>query len=178
MPKSIKLRLLTAAEAAEVRRLAQARKEAVELVRRAKLIEYLLEHPEVPASQAGQQIGFGSNASGTEWVKRFNAEGVAGLYNRPKPGRAVIHDESVRSQVVNLALQKPRSLGYPFELWTLRRLQTALCERHNLHLSPSTIWQWLDAEGLEWKRQESWFHEPDQHDAEFVEKRGPSSGPM
>jgi transposase len=178
MPKTIRLREVSESEAAEVRRLAHARQEAVELVKRARLIEYLLDHPEVPASRAGMRVGFGSNASGSEWVKRFNAEGVAGLSNRPKPGRPVIHTEEVRSQVLDIAMQKPGSLGYPFAMWTLERLQVALREKHNLHLSRSTIWHWLDDEGLEWKRQQSWFHEPEKHDPEFVEKRGPSFGRM
>jgi transposase len=178
MPKTIQLREVSEQEAKEVRRLAHARQEAVEVVRRAQLIEYLLEHPEVPASRAGMRVGFGSNASGSEWVKRFNAEGVAGLENRAKSGRPVTHTESVRSEVINLAVQKPRSLGYPFEMWTLQRLQVALKEKCNLHLACSTIWQWLDDEGLEWKRQESWFQEAEKHDTEFVEKRGPSFGRM
>ena len=41
-----------------------------------------------------------------------------------------------------------------------------------LHLSDSTIWTWLDEDGLEWKRQQSWFHDAEKHDPEFVEKRG------
>jgi transposase len=177
MPRVIKLREVSESEAAEIRRIAHARQEAAEVVRRAQLIAYLLEHPEVPVSRAGMRVGFGSNASGSAWVKRFNAEGVMGLQNRPKPGRAVTHTETVRSQVLDLAVQKPRTLGYPFALWTLERLQVALCEKHHRHLSRSTIWEWLDEEGLEWKRQQSWFHEADKHDAEFVEKRGPSFGP-
>ena len=176
MPKQIKLREISASEAAEVRRLANARQKAVEVVRRARLIEYLLDHPEVPASQAGMRVGFGSNASGSEWVKRFNEEGMTGLENRAKSGRPVTHTERIRSEVITLAVQKPRSLGYPFELWTLARLQVALREKRKLHLSRPTIWRWLVAEGLEWKRQESWFQEADKHDPEFVEKRGPSFG--
>lgn len=176
MPKYIKLREVSGDEVLEVRRLAHARQEAVEVVRRAQLIEYLLDHPQVPASQAGMRVGFGSNVSGSEWVKRFNAEGVAGLKNRAKSGRPVTHTASIRSEVINLAVQKPRSLGYPFALWTLERLQVALQEKCKFHLSRSTIWEWLEEEGLEWKRQESWFHETEKHDPEFVEKRGPSSG--
>jgi len=178
MPKYIRLRAVSASEAEQVRRLAHARQGAVEVVRRAQLIEYLLDHPEVPASRAGMRIGFGSNTSGSEWVKRFNKEGMAGLENRAKSGRPLTHDESIRSEVVNLAVQKPKSLGYPFAVWTLERLQVAMQAKCKLHLSRATIWRWLEAEGLEWKRQESWFHEADKHDPEFVEKRGPSSGPM
>lgn len=175
MPRQIKLRALSADEEREVRRLANARKESVEIVRRARLIAYLLDHPDVPPSYAGMEVGFGSNASGAQWVKRFNEEGIPGLQNRPKPGRLPIHTEEERSQVIHLALQKPESLGYSFGLWTLSRLQRAMLERYNVYVARSTLWKWLEAEGLEWKRQQSWFHEPEQHDPEFVEKRGPSS---
>lgn len=174
VPKRIRLRTLTADEEREIRRLANARKESIELVQRARLIAYLLDHPDVAASRAGMRVGFGSNASGTEWVKRFNAEGIPGLHNRPKPGRDPVHSEEERSQVIDLALQKPESLGYGFALWSLSRLQTAMLERYGVYVARSTLWEWLDAEGLEWKRQQSWFHEPEQHDPEFVEKRGPS----
>ena len=43
--------------------------------------------------------------------------------------------------MIDLALQKPRSLGYPFEVWTLGRLQTAFTEKTGIHLSDSTIWE-------------------------------------
>ncbi len=36
--------------------------------------------------------------------------------------------------MIDLALQKPRSLGYPFEVWTLGRLQTAFTEKTGIHL--------------------------------------------
>jgi transposase len=79
----------------------------------------------------------------------------------------------LRSELINLALQKPGSLGYPFELWTLERLQDAFEERAGVHLSDSTIWSWMEAEGFSWKRQQSWFRDVEKHDPEFVEKRGP-----
>jgi hypothetical protein len=72
-------------------------------------------------------------------------------------------------------VQKPAGLGEPFALWTLERLQRAFEARHGVHLSDSTIWTWLRDEGLVWKRQQSWFHEPARHDPAFAEKRGPSS---
>ena len=49
------------------------------------------------------------------------------------------------------------------------RSQGAFQERHDIHLSGTTIWEWLEAEGLEWKRQKSWFHEAKKHNPEFVE---------
>lgn len=176
MSRRIELRKVSTKEKQAVRRLARARKESVELVRRAQLIKYMMEHPEVPASRAGMRVGFGSNASGTYWVKRFNEKGVEGLQDKPRSGRPVTHTQEVRSRVIDLAVQKPSSLGYCFALWTLERLRVAMQERYEIRLARATIWRWLDDEGLEWKRQQSWFHEAEKHDPEFVEKRGPSSG--
>ena len=176
MAKSrIVLRTLTAEEEREIRRRARSQTAPRRQVQRAQLILAMREDPDLDASRAGMQVGYRSNASGPFWVKRFNASGLAGLEDEPRTGRPVTHDETVRSQLIDLVLQKPGALGYPFELWTVTRLQTAFKERHGLKLGAATIWRWVKAEGLNWKRQQSWFHEPEKHDPEFAEKRGPSS---
>ena len=172
MPKRIRLRAVATEEEAEIRRLAASRKEPTRLVQHARIIAALLEDPELTATEAGQKAGFNSSAVGVMWVKRLNEDGLAGLEDRPRPGRKPVHSQAVRSALINLALQKPRSLGYPFELWTLERLQTAFKERQDIHLSDSTIWTWMAEEGFSWKRQQSWFHEAEKNDPEFVEKRG------
>jgi transposase len=172
MPKRIPLRALTTEEKNEIQRLVASRKESIRLVQRAQIIAGMAADPELTATEAGVRAGFKSNAVGTIWVKRFNEEGVAGLEDRPRAGRKPTHSQAVRSALIGLALQKPRSLGYPFELWTLERLQSAFEERQGVHLSDSTIWTWVEEEGFKWKRQQSWFHDAEQHDPEFVEKRG------
>jgi transposase len=172
MPKRIRLRELTTEEKAEIERLAASRKESIRLVQRARIIAAMVENTELAATEAGYKAGFKSSAIGPRWVKRFNEDGLPGLEDRPRPGRKPVHSEAVRSALISLALQKPRSLGYPFELWTLERLQTAFQERQGVHLSDSTIWTWMAAEGFQWKRQQSWFHDVEKHDPEFVEKRG------
>ena len=107
----------------------------------------------------------------------FQRDSLAGLEDQPRPRRNPTHGQEVHSQLVSLATQKPKTLGYPFELWTLERLQVAFQERHGIHLSDSTIWEWVEGEGFKWKRQQSWFHEAEKHDPEFMEKRGVSSRP-
>ena len=175
MPRKLQLRALTADEQSEVRRIAKSRTEPARRVQRAKIIEAMLDDPTLPAAKAGRRAGYDTDNSGRMWVKRFNEQGLAGLEDDPRSGRKPIHDETVHSALISLATQKPESVGYPFKLWTLERLQTAFQERHGVHLSDSTIWTWLADEGLEWKRQESWFHDAEKHDPEFVEKRGLSS---
>jgi transposase len=174
MRKAIKLRELTSEEDREIRRLAASRKAPHRLVQRAKVIVAMLEEPMLYATQAGLQVGFLSEQTGVDWVKRFNREGLAGLEDKPKAGRPVTHTETIRGSLIGLVRQKPESLGYPFKLWTVERLQTAFQEREGLHLSTSTIWEWVQGEGLHWKRQESWFHDAEKHDPDFAEKRGPS----
>ena len=175
MRTPVKLRTLTAEEVTEIKRLASSRKEPMRLVQRARIIAYMLEDSSLYASKAGQKAGYASVVTGPEWVRRFNEQGIAGLEDFPRPGRQPTHGQEVHGQLISLATQKPSTLGYPFTLWTLERLQSAFQERYGTHLSDSTIWEWLAAEGLEWKRQESWFHEAEKHDPEFVEKRGASS---
>ena len=169
MPKRIALRTLTTEEETEIRRLATSRKEPIRLVQRACVIAAMLDDPGLAASRAGEKVGFKGAPMGIHWVKRFND-----LMDAERPGRPPTHSQEIRSALLDLALQKPRGLGYPFELWTLERLQRAFKERQGVHLSDSTIWTWVEAEGFRWRKQESWFHEPQKHDPEFAQKRGSS----
>jgi transposase len=177
MRKAVKLRTLTTEEDTEIQRIAASRTEPIRKVQRARVIASMLADPKLHASDAGLHAGFKSKQIGPEWVRRFNEHGLNGLEDQPRSGRKPTHPPAVRSALISLATQKPKSLGYPFELWTLERLQRAFEDREHTHLSDSTIWEWLDAEGLEWKRQQSWFHNADKHDPQFVEKRGASSRP-
>lgn len=174
MSRVLRLREVSAEEAEQIRKLASSRKQPLHLVKRAKIIQSMLDNPKLPADQAGMDAGYKSRDPGRKWVKRFNEHGIGGLEDKPRSGRPPTHTQTVRSSLISLALQKPDSLGYPFALWTLERLQRAFKEREGVHLSDSTIWEWVTAEGLKWKRQQSWFHEAEKHDPQFVEKRGPS----
>ena len=174
MPKRIKLRTLSKEEEKEIRQIAKSRKMESRLVQRAKIIVNMIDDPELPAFRSGKLVGFSSPTIGTKWVQRFNEQGIAGLVDKPRSGRRRTHTEKTRGALLDLVLQKPRTLGYPFELWTLERAQRAYEERAGIRLSFSTIWKWVEEEGFRWRKQESWFREPEKHDPEFVEKRGSS----
>jgi transposase len=175
MPPRVELRRASAEEAEALRRLAGSRTEPAAVVQRARIIRALLEEPALSAGGAARRVGFTRDDVGPVWVRRFNAGGLAALHDAPRSGRPPTHTPEVRSRLIALAVQRPRTLGHPFALWTLERLQRAFEAEHQVHLSDSTIWEWLKAEGLVWKRQQTWFHEPHRHDPAFVEKRGTSS---
>lgn len=172
------MREVCAWEEQELRRLASSRKEPAMLVQRARVIVALLDDPSLSAAAAGYRAGYTGAVSGGMWVKRFNERGIEELKDRPRCGRPRRHSEQPRGELIALARQRPQSLGCPFALWTLERLQRAFAERTGTHLSDSTIWTWLRDEGLVWKRQQSWFHDAERHDPQFVEKRGPLSAPI
>ena len=168
----LKVRPLTAQKADALKRFASSRTAPHRVVQRAQIISARVQGEPVPA--IARRVGL-STFRVRAWIHRFNRHGLAGLVDAPRSGRPRQHDETARGTVIALARTKPRSLGCPFALWTLARLQQALRERHGLHVTPATIWKWLQAEGLVWKRQQSWFQVQD--DAAFVGKRGPSSRP-
>ena len=138
----VKLREVDEAEEKAVRKLAKSQNAAAKLVKRAKVIVAMLDEKQLTASDAGIRVGF-TDVSGVKWVRRFNEAGVEGLQDRPRSGAPRKHDEQVRSKLISLALQKPRTLGLPFSLWTLERLQSDFKEREGIHLSDSTIWEWM-----------------------------------
>jgi transposase len=169
---ALKVRALTEQEATALERLAHSRTAPHRVVQRAQIVWASARGETVPA--IARQVGL-SAFRVRAWLHRFNRHGLAGPADAPRSGRPRQHDQTVRGTVIALARTNPQSLGWPFALWTLARLQQALHERHGLWVTPATIWKWLQAEGLAWKRQQSWFHV--RVDAAFTEKRGPSSRP-
>ena len=167
------VRDVSEAEDRELRILANSRTQPHRIVQRAQLIVNMIDDSQLTASKAALQVGFKNRDSGAQWVKRFNDEGIEGIADKPRSGAPRTHSIEVRSRLIDLAMQRPSSLDYPFELWTLERLQISFKEREGIHLSDSTICTWIKEEGLNWKRQQSWFHNAEKQDAQFVEKRGP-----
>jgi len=108
-----------------------------------------------------------------EWIKRFNAAGLAGLQDQPRSGRPATYTSEQVGEVIAVSLLKPDSLGLPFGCWTLDRLQAYLNEERGLAIKRSRINELLVAEGLRWRTDETWFGE--RVDPKFAEKRGPSS---
>jgi transposase len=164
------VRPLTAEEETELRRRAAARTVPARTVERAKLIWLLHEGERVPA--VAKRLGLGADVV-RGWLKRFNAEGLEGLKDRPRAGRPATYTPEQVGTVVEAALTSPEALGLPFASWTLDRLAAYLEEQCGLPIRRTRIDELLVAEGLRWRTQETWFGE--RVDPAFAEKRGPSS---
>jgi transposase len=164
------VRPLTAEEAAELGRRAASRTLPARVVERAKMIVLMHEGERVPA--VAERLGVGADVV-RGWLKRFNAEGLDGLKDRPRSGRPATYTPEQVGEVIAASLSKPDTLGLPFGSWTLDRLQAYLHEVKGIPIKRTRIDEILLAEGLRWRQQETWFGE--RVDPAFAEKRGPSS---
>jgi transposase len=172
--------MLTDEERRTIERLAHSRTAAARQVERAKIIWLSSEGVRVPLIAQRLHV---HEQTVRAWLKRFNAHGLAGLQDRPRPGKPPTYTSEERSEVVVTALTNPLELDQPFACWTLDRLQVYLNEHKHIPIKRSRIDELLIAEGLRWLTQETWFSEkaalePPQTkedrplDPDFVEKRG------
>jgi transposase len=185
----LRMRELTDEERETITRLTHARTASVRLVERARIIEC--------ASQGERVAAIGRMLQMSEkmvrlWIRRFNAAGVEGLEDAPRPGRPATYTPEQVGEVLVTALTNPQDLGLPFGCWTLDRLEAYLNEEKDLPIKRSRIDELLIAEGLRWRTQETWFGEraaveagteqaapsimknEREVDPDFAQKRGPS----
>jgi transposase len=166
---TLKLREMTSAEQMAIKRLARSRTASAREVERARIVNLAGEGQRVPTIAARLEVAAKTVRT---WLKRFNTEGLDGLRDQPRSGRPTTYTPEQVSEVVAAALTNPQDLKLPFGCWTLDRLAIYLREEKNLSIKRSRIDELLIAEGLRWRKQETWFGE--RVDPEFAKKRGAS----
>jgi transposase len=95
------------------------------------------------------------------WLKRYLAEGIEGLKDRPTPGAPGKVTPAYREQLLAAVRRRPRSLGRPYSLWTLRRLADYLAEQTGLRVSYETVRRVLAAAEIVLSRPQHAISSPD-----------------
>jgi transposase len=95
------------------------------------------------------------------WLKRFQAEGIAGLSDRPRPGAPPKTTAAYRERLVEVVRQRPRSLGQPYSLWTLQRLADFMADESGIRVAPVTVRQILLEHGIVLSRPQHTVSSPD-----------------
>jgi hypothetical protein len=108
---ALQVRSLTPDESDTVRQLAQSRTAAARTVERAKIVWLASRGWRVPSIAREVQLG---GDTVRLWLKRFNAEGLDGLRDRPRAGRPATYTAEQAGEVVALSLTDPRGLDLPF----------------------------------------------------------------
>jgi transposase len=166
MGKSIALRQPTAAEREQLEHWERSGKTEQRLAKRSRII--VLKAQGRSTTQIAQQMGCDVDSI-ARWVKRFNAEGVAGLYDKAGRGRKRDYHEQERGAMVLAAKTAPTQLGLPFGYWSLRRLVDYL-HQQGIAVSRAQLARILEAEGLKGSQEQTYFTE--RPDPQFIEKRG------
>lgn len=167
MPKTIQVRKLSEDEKKSLEKLSRSRVSEKRMSQRAEII--LRRWAGEKSVSIAQQLGLGADSI-TRWVKRFNEKGLEGLKDQQGRGRKARYSETQRGQMLEVAQTKPEKLGLPFAYWSIRRLRNYLNEQLGIGVSRSQLASILEAEGLRWYQEQTYFTE--RPDPQFVEKRG------
>ena len=167
--RRLPLRDLTDEERTTVERLAHSRTAPVRQVERARIIWHASQGQAVP--DIADQLRLRAYTV-RGWIHRFDAEGLNGLEDRSRSGRPPAYSPEQVATVIATALTDPKALDLPFASWTLDRLSAYLNEHKGVAVKRSRIDEILLAEGLRWRKHETWFGE--RVDPAFAEKRGGS----
>jgi transposase len=103
------------------------------------------------------------------WIKRFNAEGPVGLYDRARSGRPRKSTGQVKDTIVQMIQDDPSQEGYLATFWTVSMLVLAVVKKVGVKLSPSTLRATLHQLGLRWGRPR--LAMPDKVDPEKASKQ-------
>ena len=95
------------------------------------------------------------------WLKRYLVEGVEGLRDVPHPGAPRKVTEEYRELLVQVVRRRPRSLGLPFWVWTLRRLADYMAEQTGIRVEYETVRVHLKAAGIVLSRPQHTITSPD-----------------
>jgi transposase len=170
MGKRLRLRELSAEERRALERRARSRTAPARQVERAKVALAAASGEGIGAIAERYHLSLGTVC--LWWWHRFAAQGLAGLQDNPRGGRPPTDTREQVGIVAQSALTDPQTLGLEYASWTLDRLVVYRADHHAITMRRSRMSELLIAEGLRWRKHETWFGE--RVDPDFAEKRGPS----
>ncbi|MDQ5829753.1 MAG: helix-turn-helix domain-containing protein [Actinomycetota bacterium] len=169
--RPIEIPALTPEQLAALEELYRTTREA-RLRTRAQMILLAAEQRMTAAQIA--EIVRASEETVRRWLKRYLAKGVEGLRDVPHPGAPRKVSAEYRERLIDAVRHRPRSLGLPFSLWTLRRLADYMAEQTGIRVEYETVRVHLKAAGIVLSRPQHTITSPD---PEYVLKKRRSKRP-
>ena len=84
----------------------------------------------------------------SDWVHRFNAEGIAGLKSRKSPGRTPLLTVAQKAELRALVIQGPDPAVHKVVRWRCADLRAEVARRWSVEVHENTIGAWLGELGL------------------------------
>jgi transposase len=155
-PQKESLRALSEQEERELKRVAKATSERVDVVRRAKALLGVAAGK--PLTQAAQGAGLKSGKGVGRLVKRFNAHGLAALSIAAGRGRKPSYTSEQRARIIAEVQREPDREQDQTATWSLLLLRSALRQKGLPQVARETIRQVLHEAGYSYQRTRSWVH--------------------
>jgi len=95
------------------------------------------------------------------WLKRWLAEGIEGLKDRPMPGAPPRITKGYTEQLLATVRRRPRSEGQAYSMWTLQRLADYMAEETGIRVSAETVRKLLKAGEIVLSRPQHKITSPD-----------------
>ena len=168
MPAALSIR--TDRDAAELRRLARRERDGRVSARLLALANAL---DGLPREEAARLAGMTGQTLG-DWVHRYNAEGVEGLRDRPRPGRPCALDEGQLATLKALVLRGPELERDGCIAWRARDLCGLVERRFGVRYGESGMLRLLKGLDLSWQKARPAHPETDPKARERLKKPCPA----
>lgn len=150
MAANAKRIVIGAVDRRELERLVRSRTAQRRAVERARIVLAAAEGR--PAARIAREVGC-SERTVWKWRCRFEADGLEGLMDAPRPGRPLVHGAQTRARLIALACTRPPETaeGLRRERWTHRELADAVgmseSQAHEIlraaEIKPHLLEQWV-----------------------------------
>ena len=168
MPAPLPIR--TDCDAVELRRLARRERDGRVSARLLALANAL---DGLPREEAARLAGMTGQTLG-DWVHRYNAEGVEGLGDRPRPGRPCALDEGQQAALKALVLRGPSLERDGCVAWRARDLRALVERRFGVRYGETGILKLLKGLDLSWRKTRPVHPEADPRAQERFKKPCPA----
>src|SRR5258708_33320385 len=153
-PQKEPLRAVSEQEERELKRLAKATSERVDVVRRARVILAVASGEKF--REAAQQVGLKSGDGVGKLVKRFNAHGLGALWIAAGAGRKPTYTGVQHARISAEVQREPDRKADQTATWSLMTLRAALPQTDLPENAAQTIRGVLQEAGYSYQRTRSW----------------------
>lgn len=101
--------------------------------------------------QIAQRVRF-SHDTVLRYIKRYEGEGLTGLFTKSRPGRKRRVTFEYEAKLLEIVAQTPRSLELPFSNWTTAKLAEYMAQQTGTKISPRQVENYLKANNWRLRR--------------------------
>lgn len=148
------MRALSEQEERELKRLAKATSERLDVVWRAKALAAVARGK--PLTEAAREAGLKSGDGVGKLVKRFNQHGLSALHIAAGAGRKPTYTSEQQARVLAEVQREPNRKADQTATWSLMTLRAALRQTELPEIAAETIRQVLHEAGYSYQRTRTW----------------------